>query len=126
MKKPRWFLFKLCDENNNVADRKDLTMRRLSSIGLGLVLLCSIGVSRAVCAQGEGAAPTRSGVSGAAANPAQGTVTTDPFALSPAAFAAEDANEFGGAEGFAHKHKSKSKRCHNKGKSAEHNKHCRD
>ncbi len=126
MKKARWFLFKLFDKNNDVTERKDLTMRRLSSIGLGLVLLCSIGVSRAFCAQGEGAASTRGVVSGAAPDPAHETLTRDPFALSPAAFAEQDENEFDGGDGFEHKHKSKSKRCHNKGKSDDHNKHCRE
>jgi hypothetical protein len=102
-------------------------MRRLSLIGLGVVLLCSIGVSTAFCADGGGAASTRTSavVAPAAANPGQGTLATDPFALSPAAFTAQDGDQFAAAEGFEGKSASKSRRCHNPGKAEDHNKHCR-
>src|SRR5690242_19691567 len=100
-------------------------MRRLPLIGLGLTLLCPIGVSPAFCADGGCAASTRAVVAPAAANPGQGTLATDPFALSPAAFAAQDADQFAAAEGFEGKSASTSRRCHNPGKAKFHNKHCR-
>ena len=95
-------------------------MTRLSLI-IGLaVILCAMGLSPAFSADGP-AAPAQAAASGAASNPGQGH---DPFALTPAGFAAQGTGQFTAAAGFAGDNASKAKRCDNGGNAQEHNKHC--